>query len=63
MNMSILEWKIINLENEIHKIKMILHDKKKQKNKGIASLCGVLKGKTDLSLEEIQKFKYKVKDI
>lgn len=63
MNMSILEWKIINLENEIHKIKTILQDKKKQKNKGISSLGGILKGKTDLSFEEIQKFEYKVKDI
>jgi hypothetical protein len=63
METSFLEYKIKHIENELQEVKSMLSNFNKNKKKlGFSSLCGILKGKTNLSLKEIQSFKYKAKE-
>ncbi len=67
MATNILDYKIHQLERELKALKekasKSAQKSKAGKAKGLSSLCGFLKGKTDLSLEEIQSFKYKGKGL
>lgn len=65
MNAALVEYKIARLERELKELKAIVHrtKQKRKSEKGIISLKGFLKGKTDLSLKDIQKFKFKGKGI
>jgi archaellum component FlaC len=60
MKVSSINNKLNHLEKEIKKLKLLLY-KEEKKIKPFSSLAGILKNKTDLSLEEIQSFKYKAK--
>ncbi len=63
-NMWILDYKIKQMEKDLKKMKSLMEEIKKEKGKERFSfLSGILKGKTDLSLKEIQSFKYKAKSL
>ena len=64
MNATQLEYKIVRLERELHELKaMLTHTRRNKKGKkgGFSSLRGFLSPKHDLSLKQIQAFKYKPK--
>jgi hypothetical protein len=62
MKVSSINNKLNHLEKEIKKLKLLLYKiKEGKKIKPFSTLAGILKNKTDLSLEEIQSFKYKAK--
>jgi hypothetical protein len=65
MKVSSINNKLNHLDKEIKKLKLLLYKiykiKEEKKIKPFSSLAGILKNKTNLSLEEIQSFKYKAK--
>jgi hypothetical protein len=62
MKVSSINNKLNHLEKEIKKLKLLLYKiKEGKKIKPFSTLAGILKNNTDLSLEEIQSFKYKAK--